>query len=204
MAATRRRPRPVGIERYDERSDARERALLLLYEAESKGISALETIDAQVHRPDADDPRTGASACPSTRSGSTTSIAAHCQGLDARSDARHRPQRCMRIAGFELLGRPDVPVAVVLDEAVELAKRFSHRRLGSVRERCAVGARAGPAADGATSWTRRRLTSFRRGRRRRRAADPRPPVVGRGDPTPLPGHRRRSMRSAVSPSGSGC
>ena len=27
--------------------------------------------------------------------------------------------------GFELLGRPDVPVAVVLDEAVELAKRFS-------------------------------------------------------------------------------
>ena len=31
----------------------------------------------------------------------------------------------LRIAGFELLGRPDVPVAVVLDEAVELAKRFS-------------------------------------------------------------------------------
>ena len=31
----------------------------------------------------------------------------------------------MRIAGFELLGRLDVPVAVVLDEAVELAKRFS-------------------------------------------------------------------------------
>ena len=31
----------------------------------------------------------------------------------------------MRIAGYELIGRPDVPVAVVLDEAVELAKRFS-------------------------------------------------------------------------------
>ena len=31
----------------------------------------------------------------------------------------------LRIAAFELLGRPDVPVAVVLDEAVELAKRFS-------------------------------------------------------------------------------
>ena len=31
----------------------------------------------------------------------------------------------MRIAGYELLGRPDVPVAVVIDEAVELAKRFS-------------------------------------------------------------------------------
>ena len=31
----------------------------------------------------------------------------------------------LRIAGFELLGRPEVPVAVVIDEAVELAKRFS-------------------------------------------------------------------------------
>jgi N utilization substance protein B len=31
----------------------------------------------------------------------------------------------LRIAAFELLGRGDVPVAVVLDEAVELAKRFS-------------------------------------------------------------------------------
>ena len=30
----------------------------------------------------------------------------------------------LRIATFELIGRPDVPVAVILDEAVELAKRF--------------------------------------------------------------------------------
>ena len=31
----------------------------------------------------------------------------------------------VRIASFELAERPDVPIAVVLDEAVELAKRFS-------------------------------------------------------------------------------
>ncbi len=31
----------------------------------------------------------------------------------------------LRIALFELMGRPDVPTAVVIDEAVELAKRFS-------------------------------------------------------------------------------
>jgi N utilization substance protein B len=31
----------------------------------------------------------------------------------------------LRLAIFELMGRPDVPVAVVIDEAVELAKRFS-------------------------------------------------------------------------------
>jgi transcription antitermination protein NusB len=31
----------------------------------------------------------------------------------------------LRLAAFELAERPEVPVAVVLDEAVELAKRFS-------------------------------------------------------------------------------
>ena len=36
----------------DERSDARERALHLLYEAQSKGISVEEVIGAQVVEPD--------------------------------------------------------------------------------------------------------------------------------------------------------
>jgi N utilization substance protein B len=31
----------------------------------------------------------------------------------------------LRLASFELAERPEVPVAVVIDEAVELAKRFS-------------------------------------------------------------------------------
>jgi transcription antitermination protein NusB len=31
----------------------------------------------------------------------------------------------LRLAAFELAERPDVPVAVVIDEAVDLAKRFS-------------------------------------------------------------------------------
>jgi N utilization substance protein B len=34
--------------------------------------------------------------------------------------------RCvLKVAAFELLGKPEVPVAVVLDEAVELAKSYS-------------------------------------------------------------------------------
>ncbi len=34
--------------------------------------------------------------------------------------------RCvLRIATYELLGEPEVPVAVVLDEAVDLAKEYS-------------------------------------------------------------------------------
>jgi len=37
----------------------------------------------------------------------------------------------LRMATWELLERPDVPTAVVLDEAVELAKRFSTDHSGS-------------------------------------------------------------------------
>ncbi|MCX6522792.1 MAG: transcription antitermination factor NusB [Actinobacteria bacterium] len=118
----RRRPRPVGIE-GDERSDARERALLLLYESASKGVSPRETIDAQVQRPDL-----------MTRE-LVIGVAEHQERLDAEIAAHAKgwtlkrmpliDLTVMRIAGFELLGRPEVPVAVVLDEAVELAKRFS-------------------------------------------------------------------------------
>ena len=40
------------MERPDERSDARERALYLLYEAHSKGIAPAATIELQVIEPD--------------------------------------------------------------------------------------------------------------------------------------------------------
>ena len=36
----------------------------------------------------------------------------------------------LRIATFELFHRPDVPTAVVLDEAIELAKRFGSEQSG--------------------------------------------------------------------------
>ncbi len=97
--------------------------MLLLYESASKGISPLETIEAQVQRPDL-----------LTRE-LVVGVAEHLERLDTEIAAHAKgwtlarmpliDLTVMRIAGFELLGRPDVPVAVVLDEAVELAKRFS-------------------------------------------------------------------------------
>ncbi len=36
----------------------------------------------------------------------------------------------LRLATWELLARPDVPVAVVIDEAVELAKQYSTEQSG--------------------------------------------------------------------------
>lgn len=122
MARRGGRAAPRG-EGGDERSDARERALILLYEADTKGVTPRVAASAQIVRPDA----------------LTTEIVEGVEDHRARLDdaiARHArgwtlarmpllDLTIMRIAGFELLGRPEVPVAVVLDEAVELAKRFS-------------------------------------------------------------------------------
>lgn len=124
MARRPRSPRPVGLSALnDERTDARERALLLLYEAESKGISPSEVLAAQVVAPDAltQELVRGVEA---NRSVIDAAITAHSKGWSlARMPVIDR--NVLRIAGYELLGRTDVPVAVVLDEAVELAKRFS-------------------------------------------------------------------------------
>jgi N utilization substance protein B len=107
----------------DDRTDARERALVLLYEAESKGLTPSDVIAAQIVAPD------------DLTSALVIGVEQHRDRLD-RAIAEHArgwtldrmpviDRTVLRIAGFELLGRPDVPVAVVLDEAIELAKRFS-------------------------------------------------------------------------------
>ncbi|MFP5488972.1 MAG: transcription antitermination factor NusB [Acidimicrobiia bacterium] len=109
--------------RPDERSDARERALYLLYEAHSKGIAPADTIDLQVIEPDA----------------LTKELVVGVGGDVARLDELIAAKakgwtlarmpvldlNVMRLAVYELLDRPHVPTAVVLNEAVELAKRFS-------------------------------------------------------------------------------
>lgn len=97
--------------------------MMLLYEAESKGISASEVLAAQIS--DADELTTllveGVVEHQAELDGA---ISAHAKGWAlARMPTIDRT--VLRIAGFELLGRRDVPVAVVLNEAVELAKRFS-------------------------------------------------------------------------------
>ena len=107
----------------DERSDARERALNLMYEAHSKGLSITEVIDAQVIVPD-DLTLLLARGSESSMARADDLIAAKARGWTlARMPVLDLA--IMRMATFELLERPDVPTPVVLDEAVELAKRFS-------------------------------------------------------------------------------
>ena len=111
------------LPRPDERSDARERALYLLYEAQSKGITPIDAIELQVIEPDA------------LTQLIVRGVDEHQERLDAEIAAKATgwtlarmpviDLNVLRIGAFELAERPDVPTAVVLDEAVELVKQFS-------------------------------------------------------------------------------
>lgn len=110
-----------GIE--DPRSVARESALTLLYEAESKGITPRQVVDAQV-MPVEHVVRLLVLGVMDHQSDIDASITTHSTGWTMdRMPALDR--NILRVATFELMHRDDVPTAVVLDEAVELAKRFS-------------------------------------------------------------------------------
>ncbi len=97
--------------------------MMLLYEADSKGISAGEVLAAQIS--EADELTTLlVEGVEHHQQRLDEAISEHAKGWTlARMPTIDRT--VLRIAGFELLGRPDVPVAVVLNEAVEMAKRFS-------------------------------------------------------------------------------
>jgi N utilization substance protein B len=115
----RRRGAPI----HDPRTDARERTLLMLYEAETKGIEPRAVLEAQVIRPD-EQTVSLVIGVGERRAELDEVIAAHSHGWTlARMPAIDR--NVLRLGAYELADRPDVPVAVVIDEAVELAKRFS-------------------------------------------------------------------------------
>lgn len=113
----------VDMARPDERSDARERALYLLYEAHSKAISPADAVSRQVLEPD------------EMTLLLVNGVSDNIERLDAAIEGKAKgwtlarmpvlDLNVLRIGAFELAERADVPVAVVLDEAVELAKRFS-------------------------------------------------------------------------------
>lgn len=109
--------------RPDRRSDARERALYVLYEAQAKDVPPTDVLAAQVVAPD------------ELTAELVRGVAEHRERIDIAIAARAEgwtlarmpvlDLSVLRLAAFELAERPDVPVAVVIDEAVELAKRFS-------------------------------------------------------------------------------
>ncbi len=113
---------PERTDREDRRSESRERALTLLYEAEAKTQSGEATLEALPVA--ADDMATRL----------VQGVDAHREQIDALIRKYSRTwtlermpvidRSVLRIAIFELLASPDVPTAVILDEAVELAKSY--------------------------------------------------------------------------------
>jgi transcription antitermination protein NusB len=111
------------MDRPDERSDARERSLYLLYEAHSKGIAPAATIDLQVVEPD-ELTQELVRGVDRLLSDLDAQIAAKAKGWSLKR-MPVLDLSVMRLATYELIERPHVPTAVVLNEAVELAKRYS-------------------------------------------------------------------------------
>lgn len=105
------------------RREARERSLELLYEAEAKQTSCAAIVDAL---PVAPDPYTIvlATGVDDDRDAIDELLTRHVRGwtLDRMASI---DRAVLRIATFELLHRRDVPVAVAISEAVELAQQFS-------------------------------------------------------------------------------
>jgi N utilization substance protein B len=111
-------PEPAG-----SRRQARERALSLLYEAESKDVAPAAVLAALPVEPDAFAVEV------------VMGVGLHMGELDGlitgyakdwtieRMPALDRA--LLRMGIFELLHRPDVPTGAVISEAVELAQRFS-------------------------------------------------------------------------------
>jgi N utilization substance protein B len=109
------------------RSKARKRALDVLFESDIRGTDGRETLRAWVDR--ADPP------VPDYSRELVEGVLTHLARIDevVASYARDWPlermppvdRTTLRLATYELLFRDDVPAAVVIDEAVELAKSLS-------------------------------------------------------------------------------
>ena len=105
------------------RREARERALSLLYEAETKACPPDEVLAELPVPPD-----------PFARD-LVAGVGAHLEEIDERIRRYARgwtiermpvvDRTVLRMAIYELLHRPDVPTAAAISEAVELAKRYS-------------------------------------------------------------------------------
>jgi N utilization substance protein B len=112
-----------GPEVAGPRRQARERALSLLYEAEIRSVPVSQVLHDLVVPAD-DFAVTLASGVESHAAEIDAVVAGHASGWTIdRMPAIDRA--LLRLGTFELMHLPEVPVAVVIDEAVELAKGYS-------------------------------------------------------------------------------
>ncbi|HUY06313.1 MAG TPA: transcription antitermination factor NusB [Acidimicrobiales bacterium] len=123
MNTSRGPSRDAGAPAAGARRRGRERALSLLYEAESKGETADKVLGGLPVLPERYAMELFEGVMANEREIDTL------VGEKARSWSVNRmpviDRQLLRLATFELMCRPDIPYAVVIDEAVELAKEYS-------------------------------------------------------------------------------
>lgn len=111
------------------RREARERTLGLLYESEARDMCAADMLEQLPLTPAeyAVAAFEGIEAC---RPQIDALIGEHADGWTIER-LPNVDRAILRLAVWELLTQPDVPAAVVMDEAVELAKEYSTERSSS-------------------------------------------------------------------------
>jgi N utilization substance protein B len=110
------------------RHEAREQALALLYEAELKSVDPARLLEALPAAPDpfAHELVEGV-AMYRERIDSLIADAAFSWDIERMPVV---DRTVLRLATYELLEQPETPVAVVIDEAVELVKQYSTEESG--------------------------------------------------------------------------
>lgn len=112
----------------DVRSTARERALHFLYEAESRSLPVAQIVSGQVLV--VDDLVLQLTTGVATRQIEIDEMIVEYSHTWTIQRMPAIDRNVLRLAIYELLDRQDVPVAVIINEAVELAKRFSTEESG--------------------------------------------------------------------------
>jgi N utilization substance protein B len=107
---------------FDPRSDARERALNILFEADLRAVTPSEVVERmQVAIDDLTSILVVGVAEHRTRIDELITAHSHAWSIDRMATT---DRNVLRMSTFELLGRSEVPTAVIINEAVELAKRY--------------------------------------------------------------------------------
>ncbi len=110
------------------RRQARERALAVLYEADAKGVTPRNVVAELPVAPD-DFVVALVTGVEERTAEIDALLAEHAIGWSVeRMPVVDRA--LLRLATFELLGRPDVPTGAVLSEAIDLAKQYSTEESG--------------------------------------------------------------------------
>jgi N utilization substance protein B len=112
----------------DVRSTARERAVHFLYEAESRNLPVAQIVSGQVLV--VDDLVLQLTTGVATRQIEIDEMIVEYSHTWTIQRMPAIDRNVLRLAIYELLDRQDVPVAVIINEAVELAKRFSTEESG--------------------------------------------------------------------------